>query len=355
MNKKKLILIPAFALMAFFIGGCSAKPNNWAGLSADGERAYLATGSEVYAVDLGTGKEVWHYPEKADGKRLYFANPVVTPDGQLLIGSEGTAHVLLSLDPKTGKENWAEPFSAANGLWVASPLVLNDRIYAPNTDGNIYVLDMDGKSAADPIGVGGALWSTPATDGTHIYVASLDHRLHVIDPVSATTSAAIDLGGAAPSSPLAATDGAYVGSFASKIVFVSTAGESSDVAKASNWIWGTPVLDSETLYYADLDGNVYAFDLAARKQNWAGIKVDAPVVASLLLDKDQLYVATEKGTLVALDRDGKQVWEKTVAGSIYTSPVAGGDLILVAPYGADFMLAAYDASNKQAWTFTPQK
>jgi len=30
-------------------------------------------------------------------------------------------------------------------------------------------------------------------------------------------------------------------------------------------------------------------------------------------------------------------------------------LILVAPYQAEFVLAAYDAQGKQAWTFTPEK
>jgi len=30
-------------------------------------------------------------------------------------------------------------------------------------------------------------------------------------------------------------------------------------------------------------------------------------------------------------------------------------LILVAPYQADFSLAAYDLEGRQAWTFTPEK
>src|SRR5262249_25265050 len=155
-------------------------------------------------------------------------------------------------------------------------------------DGKIYVLDLTGQPAADPIDVGGALWSTPATDGTHIYITSLDHHFHVIDPSSSSASDATDLGGAAPSSPLATPDGAYVGSFSKNITFVSAAGESSDVATASNWIWSTPVLDGQTLYYADLDGNVYSFDLASKRQNWSNVKVDKSIVARLLFEKDQL-------------------------------------------------------------------
>ncbi len=78
-------------------------------------------------------------------------------------------------------------------------------------------------------------------------------------------------------------------------------------------------------------------------------------MASLLVAGDQVYVATESGSFFALDRDGKTIWEKTVGGKIYTTPVVSGDLILVAPYQAEFTLAAYDATGKQAWTFTPAK
>jgi hypothetical protein len=56
-----------------------------------------------------------------------------------------------------------------------------------------------------------------------------------------------------------------------------------------------------------------------------------------------------------LNRDGEITWEKKVGGKIYTSPVMSGSLILVAPYQAEFALAAYDADGKQAWTFTPEK
>jgi outer membrane protein assembly factor BamB len=73
---------------------------------------------------------------------------------------------------------------------------------------------------------------------------------------------------------------------------------------------------------------------------------------------DQIYVATEAGALFALDKDAKIVFEKEPGGekaNIYTTPVAAGDLILVAPYKGDVLLAAYDAAGKQAWTFTPEK
>jgi outer membrane protein assembly factor BamB len=357
LNKKRLLLISLIVLGSVILSACTGQgvSNNWHGLAADAERAYLSNGTFIYAVDLKTGNEVWHFPAEADSKMMFYATPVLTSDGQLLIGSAGTKHPFFSLDPATGKEKWAESFTENKGAWLASPLILNNKIYAPNTDGFLYIIDMNGKKAADPIELGGALWSAPSTDGSLLYITSLDHHFHVVDPEMGEASTPIDLGGAAPSSPAISGENIYVGSFASTIEAIQPDGTHEAIATAENWIWGSPIVDSETLYYADLNGKVYSLDLATGSQNWDAVQPDGPVVASLLVTGDQIYVATEAGTLVALDREGKTVWEKTVGGKVYTTPVLSGDMILVAPYQADFVLAAYDAEGKQAWTFTPAK
>ena len=93
MNTKRLILISLLVLGSLILSACTSGrgvSNNWHGVAADAERAYVSNGSFVYAVDLKNGKEVWHYPDKADAKIVFFATPVLTADGQLLIGSAGT-------------------------------------------------------------------------------------------------------------------------------------------------------------------------------------------------------------------------------------------------------------------------
>lgn len=357
MNRKKLFAFLLLAFGALALSACSGQPltNNWPGLAADAERAYLSTGSFIYAVDVATGKEIWKYPAESDNAHLFYAAPVLTEDGQLLIGSVGTNHAFISLDPATGRENWAQPFTGAKGTWVASPLVFNETIYAPNTDGFLYILDMNGRQTIEPIELGGALWSAPATDGELLYVTSLDHHLHIISPAGAQAGNPVDLGGASPGSPLAGEGGVYAGSFASNIGFVSSKGNLKIVAETSNWVWGTPALDGNTLYYADLSGSIYSLDVSTGRQNWNDLKPDGPIVASPLVAGDQIYFVAEDGVFIALDRDGKIIWEKSLGGKIYTTPALSGDMILVAPYQADFALAAYDAEGKQAWTFTPQK
>jgi outer membrane protein assembly factor BamB len=135
--------------------------------------------------------------------------------------------------------------------------------------------------------------------------------------------------------------------------FITSGGDPRSLAESQGWIWGAPALDGQTLYYADLEGNVYSFDLASGKQNWQ-TKPDGPIAASPLIVGGEVFVATEAGSLVALDRDGK-FQSYPVGGKIYTTPVVSGDLILVAPYQADFTLVALTADGKQAWKYTPAK
>jgi outer membrane protein assembly factor BamB len=365
LNTKKLTLISLLVLGSLILSACASGrgvSNNWHGVAADAERAYVSNGSYIYAVDLKNGKEIWHYPDKAGAKIVFFATPVLTADGQLLIGSAGIKeHPFLSLDPSTGKENWSEPFTGKEGPWLAAPLVFKDKIYAPNTNGYVYILGMDGQQAADPIKLGGALWAAPVTDGKLLYIASLNHYMHVIDPTdNSEVTDPIDLGGAIPSSPAVGSNGVYAGSFASTVEFIQSNGNHKVVATAGNWVWGSPILDGETLYYADLTGKVYSLDLASGNENWS-VQPAGSIVAGLLKVGDQVYVASEPdpktgiGTLVALDLKGKTVWPtpKEVGGKLYTTPVNSGDLILVAPYQTTFSLAAYDAQGNQVWAFTP--
>jgi outer membrane protein assembly factor BamB len=135
---------------------------------------------------------------------------------------------------------------------------------------------------------------------------------------------------------------------------VTATGDHRSLVDTEGWIWGAPTLDGETLYFADLEGNVYSYDVASGNQLWEPVKPDGPIAVSPLVVGDQIFVATESGTLVALDRDGKFT-SFEVGGKIYTTPVISNDLLLVAPYQADFALVALTPDGKQAWKFTPAK
>jgi len=363
MKVKHLVLISLAALLAGLLSACTngSVGSSWPGMTADEDAVYLSGGAYVYAIRLNDGTEMWHYPEKADNKRLFFAAPVLTPDGQLIVGSGGSNYTLYSLNPKNGSENWG--FGEAKDRWVGSPLVGDDIIYAPNSDGELYALDFNGKRLWT-FTAGGPLWAQPISDSQLIYVASLDHRLYAIDPQSPTDNEgrkeaawAIELDGAIAGAPAASTDGLlYVGSVGASLTAIDMA--SHDIrwsAPTDKGVWSGPTLDGKTLFFGDLSGKFYSLNAEDGSRNWEPQQPDGSIVGSPSVMAGYVIFTTETGSVYALDRNGETAWTKMVGGKIYTAPLTAGDLILVAPMQAEFLLAALDKDGHQAWTFQPQK
>ena len=369
MKSKHILFVLVGALAVLLLSGCAGRglTNSWPGLASDSETIYLAAGQHLYAISLDDGREIWRYPARASNSLQFIAPPVIAPDGTIIVGSSGTDHRLVALDPaqltsnetvNTPAEKWI--FTEARSSWVASALVMNDKVFAPNSDGTLYVIELQGGSSSKPalekVKLGGALWAQPSTDGKLVYVASLDHHLHAVDSESYEFAwPAIDLGGAAPGTPLVGPDGnVYVGSFDSQVVKVDPAtGTDTLLTSTPGWVWGGPVTDGQKIFFGDLEGNLFAVDAASGSQSWS-IQPDGPVVGSPLVISENIVFATESGSVYAVDGEGKIVWQHDVGGEIFTSPVTGADRIIVAPMQAEFSLAVLDTNGTQAWTFTPE-
>ena len=366
--RKKLLLVSLILLGAILLSACAGgavRGNSWPGVSADADTAYIANGMSVYAVNVKDGREMWHFPAKTNSKQIFYAAPVITPDGLVIVGSAGTDHSLIAInpadiDPETNAPVPAWTFTEAGDHWVASPLVIGDKLFAPNGDGNLYVLGLtDGQSqkqALKVVELGGRLWASPVTDGKYVFVTSLDRSVYAIDVETYAVAWHANMPAAIPGSPALGADGMlFVGSLASSLERFDPANGSHDLAVSTrNWIWSTPVVDGDTLYFGDLDGNFYSFNTITDALNWS-VKPDGPITASAILQNDHLLIATESGNIYAIGKDGSTLWSELVGGQIYSTPVVSGDLILVAPFGADFHLAALNSDGRQVWTFTPGK
>jgi len=369
--KKKLIIVTTILLGAVLLSACAggaARGMSWPGLATDGALIYLADGPFVYAVSLGDGRQIWKYPGERNNKLVFYSPPAVTPDGLIIVGSAGTDHSLVALNPNDINPDTNAPFEewkfiGAKDHWVAAPLVVGNQLFAVNSDGNLYILDLqDGQSTkkATVVELGGRLWSQPTTDGERVYVTSLDHSVIAVDVNTYKVVWHEEIGGAVPGSAVPTEDGSlYVGSLASQLEKFDTAtGNHQAVVDAANWVWSTPSLDGDTLYFGDVAGNLYSFNTSTGDQNWKPIKPDnsetASITASPLVREQHILVATESGSVFAVDRDGKILWNETIGGKIYTSPIAAGDLTIVAPLETDFYLAALDPNGRQVWTFTPE-
>src|SRR5512145_1035680 len=175
--RKNFILVITILLGAVLLSACAGGPvhgSTWPGIIATEKTVYLSDGS-VYAVNLSDGKQLWKYPGST--KLIFHAPPAITPEGLVIVGSAGAEYSLVALnpadiDPETNAPVEAWKFTGAKDRWMAAPLIVENKLFAASSDGNLYILDLqDGRSTKEAVVVeiGGRLWSQPTTDGERVY------------------------------------------------------------------------------------------------------------------------------------------------------------------------------------------
>lgn len=359
---KSRFLLPLLLLVtAAILSACSGgyQTTGWPGVSVDGQTAYLASGPQVYAINVENGLEIWRFPAKADVKMQFYAAPALTADGQLIVGDY--SHILYSLNPETGLENWR--FEESKYGYVASPLVTENAIFAPTNGGEVYALDLSGKLLwRKSLDGQHGIWTQPVTnaDCNCIYVASMDHHLYALNAESGEILwAAEDQGGAFVGRPVLSEAGVlYAGNFDKKIIALNAeSGEAVGPAYETNgWVWSGMALADDRLYFGDQMGNFYILDTANNLSPIVTITGTESIVSTPLVVSDTVYVTTQGGSLLLFDRDGKpkgkQAFEKA---ELLSPPVQAGNLILLAPIKVDSLLIAVNAQGLQQWAFVPEK
>jgi outer membrane protein assembly factor BamB len=352
MKNKHILLIVTLLALALLLSACGIRvmPSSWPGITVAEDTVYVAYNNFVYALELDDGDEIWTFPEEADRSQSFFADPVLTQDGQLLVGAYN--NLFFSIDAETGNENWVT--EEINNYWIGSPLATENSIYAPNADHTLYSLDENGAKAL--FTAEDALWASPVTDGEMVYLAAMDHNVYALPMGSKDPTWVRPLNGAMVNPPALSPEGVlYAGTFANEVVAIdSQSGKVLWEKPTSNWVWASPVYQDGLVYAADMNGMVYAFDAASGDTAWE-FDAKSPITGSPLVHDGTIYIATEGGDVFTLDTDGKRGWTETIDGRLLSSPVATNGLILfgVVEGESDEVLVALDANGNQQWAFTP--
>ena len=358
MKKKYLVLLGLLLPLALVLSGCAAglTASSWPSITTDAKDAYLAGGSYVYAVNLQTGAQTWRFPSSASAANPFYATPVLTSDGQLIVG--GFDKKLYSLNAQTGASNWQ--FTDAHDRYYGGVLVANNTIYAPNADYNLYALDLKGHLQwtfpADQ-----SIWGSPVSDGTNVYFGTLGRKVYAVNAKTGNQVWMQVLDGAVLGTPvLGSGNELYLGTYGGTLYALSTTNGKTLWSKpASSWIWAGPVLDGTNLYVGDANGKLVAYPAAGGNKLWEQT-LNGAIVGSPCLCGGKIVVGTEAGTVYMIDPTGKilQTISLSTNMKVYATPAAAGTLALVAPTGGtatDPILVALDAAGATKWSFIPPK
>lgn len=367
MKFNRVFFFVLVASLAVFLTACGAVPaNNWPGLASDGTHVYLANGQHVYTILLSDGSEITtqaadgtsipiRFPLKAESTKSFYAAPAQTSDGLLVIGSAAPSETMLyKFDPASGDVKWS--FSGpAKTPWVAGVLVLGDSVYAPAGDGQLYALNLsDGKQRWVFPASKHSLWTSPITDGKLIYLATLNHDLYALGPDKKKIWS-IKLDNGIIGAPSYVDGTLFVGTLSGNLYALNAAdGRQKWVKMLDGGIWGTPATDGEKVYVGTVKasaGKFYALNAATGEIVWSKDE-EGSIIAGPLVTDDQVIYTTETGRIQSRDKSGAPKWQATIENAkLYTPPFLAGDVILIAPMNANFLLAAYDLNGAQKWSF----
>jgi outer membrane protein assembly factor BamB len=368
---KKSHLRFSFTLVFFslFLAACSGGAvESWPGVAVVNDSIYLSNGVQIYQVDPSNGLEKWRFPAEANNKVNYFAPVLLSQDDQLLVGSYD--HNFYSIQPGGVQTNWS--FEEAEDRYISEALLLGDTIFAGSADGNLYALDLNGNLRWS-FETEHAIWGSPVSNGEVIYVASMDHYIYALDPQSGDLIwKTEDLGGQLVAQPALSPNGVlYIGAFgsrtdnvdrSSRLVAVDASnGEILWSTPTRGWVWSTPLLNEDVLYFGDNEGFVYALNAQTGDVLWQ-IQPDSSanraIIGAPVILGDQLYIGSKAGLLHILSlADGAPTAQpKTIGGEIYADLVLVDQEILITPINLENKaLLAVDSNGIEQWSFFPEK
>ena len=355
-TRRLILLVGLLLILSLLLTACGSgsalTAASWPGLSTDEMNAYLAYGPNVYAINLTTNRESWHYPQEPSRASSFFASPALSEEGLVIVG--GYDSLVYALDPRTGGDvRLAWIFEGASDNIIGAPVVAGDIVLVPSADNNLYALDL---STGDPVwtqpfSTDEALWSAPLVEMDVIYLASLDHRVYAIDLDTGKELWSTEpLNGAIADTPTLVGDLILVGTFNSQLVGVDSArrGEIAWTFDTSGWVWGSPTVAEDLAFFGDYTGVAYAVDITNGQEVWRKT-LDSPITTTPALGDGVIFFATEAGTVYAFETDSREpFWTSSnpvLEGRLLSDPVLSGDTLLVATMEGSCVISAIDTET----------
>lgn len=275
---------------------------------------------------------IWEVPDagQRNAQVQFYTTPMQLNDDTLLFASY--AGRLYEVDTATGRINNGTGTPMA-GQSVGNPLLVDGTIYLGYNQGDLQALDA-ANSTFPPIwtlDTEHGIYGQPILlDGT-IYTASLDHNLYALDAETGSIEWQTDLNGAITSAPALSADQSalYAGSFANALYKVNLDGQIVSSVPASNWVWGTPAVSGDMVYFGDVSGNLYAAQDTgdALQLVWGPVPVATNAIVATPLVTDS--------ALVVGSRDHNVYWVDPATGAtLQTRQTKGevlGNLLLLEP------------------------
>jgi eukaryotic-like serine/threonine-protein kinase len=229
---------------------------------SNGKLFFGSTDKNVYALDASTGQQVWKF---ATGDKIW-ASPAVD-NGVVYIGSFDNSFYALSA--ADGHQLWKFD---SNGVFTASPIIdkIDNLIIVGSLDRNMYALDMTSGQKKWEFTAQKWFWSNPILVGTTVYAPNTDGKVYLLDRATGNQLSALDLGSSIASSPAQASDQVVVATEAGKVSTIGTASQQVRQISDLQTTVRAPITSAGEVVYLHSQTNetVYALNAVAGTALW---------------------------------------------------------------------------------------
>ncbi len=275
---------------------------------------YVSTNSGMFAaVNLKTGRTAWKYL----AHRCVAASPAIGPQhhGSVFAvflnrppcnaqtGGHGTNGAVIDFGVGFGKIRWTKIIGPSE----TSPLLLGDRLYVGDWNGNVWAIDARNGKTIWRFHTGGAVKGGVAYAGGKLYVGSYDGHVYCLSLAGKKiwkAAAEPRLYGHSQfySTPAVAYGRVYIGSTDGKVYsYGATTGKLRWSHGTGGYVYGSPAVARDLVFAGSFSKRFFAFDAATGDEKWS-FTANGPIAGSATVVGDLVYFATLKRRTYALER-----------------------------------------------------
>ena len=369
-----LLLLVAVLFLSACSGGAG---DSWAGVSEDpkSDTIYVSYNQNVTALNSTTGEVIWQYSDPDKDK--FYAVPVLD-NGTIYVGDyKGKLH---AINAETGAVRWVYTPTREMLIGPISPTstdriigevaVDSNKVFFGLGSSNVVAISRENAEEVWTFKTNHGVWAKPLyvpanpddpASRAVVYVVSLDHYLYALDAEAGHLIWKKDLGGAAPGDMKYDEQRhlVYVGTFLSEMLAVDlSTHEIVYRLKTDGWIWGSPALEDDILYFGDLSGSLYAVRItdSGFEQVWKDSLSKEAIRATPLLTEDMVIVGSKDKYVYAVNKaDGAQTGSKKTTGEVLSNmvlvPASGTtpELVVAGTTQKNHLVVAYKINAIEAW------
>ncbi len=266
-------------------------------------------------------------------------------NGVLYTGSYD--HNLYALKCENGEFLWKY---ATEGGVVSKPFVYEGMVYFGSEDQRLYAVNAATGRVSWTHYAGAPVRSSPRVSDDHVFYGADNASLYAVQALAGLEVWRVDLDDAVRSTPFITNEALFVGAESGDFYSIDFRGDVKWRFKAKRAVTSSPLVKDAYVYFASLDGQVYALEANTGWMVWR-FRMGKGAISSPAIADKLLFIGSTDGHIYAIDiHSGREVWRYRTEHQVNSSPAIYRDALYVGSVDGALYCLEYK-TGRLRWKF----